>query len=282
MTIFALMPVFNRVEMTKKMLEDLATQVVDEALSIIVIDDGSFDGTGEFLKTRSELTVLKGDGALWWGGAVDAGITHVLSRADDSDWILLINNDTRVQPDFVQSLLDVARAHAPAAVGSVLREDVPPHRLLSVGPLINAQNVSISDVLSVASRCRQLEAENSVEVDALSGRGALFPVKSLRVVGGMRKSWLPHYLADYELAVRVKKAGWRLLVAFSAVTYSKPEFGNSYRGETLLQRYFSRRSPSYLPAQLRFWWVAGNAWQRLTLPLRIGVLMLYRILYKKS
>jgi len=89
-----------------------------------------------------------------------------------------------------------------------------------------------------------------------------------------RPRFLPHYLADYELSVRIRRQGWRLLVARDGVVYSKNEFGNSARPASLWRRLLSRRSPDYLPALLLFWWGASNWPQRLTLPLRLPILAL--------
>lgn len=268
MTVHALMPVFNRLEMTRTMLECLRQQVLDEPLRITVVDDGSTDGTDEFLKSQGDVTTLKGDGNLWWGGGIDLGLRHLFGIAAADDWVLFVNNDTELHSDFVQQLLYAARRLAPAAVGSVIRDVRPPHRLLSIGPRIDAWGLGVQDVLS--AKVGDVSSDEEVtRVDALSGRGVLFPVAALRAVQGMHPWWVPHYLADYELAVRVQAAGWGLYVCNAAAVYSSEEFGVHYRGRNIKERFFSVRSPTYLPAVLRFWWEASSGWQRLTLPFRI-------------
>lgn len=268
MTVHALMPVFNRLEMTRSMLACLRQQALDEPLRITVVDDGSTDGTGDFLESQPDVTTLKGDGNLWWGGGIDLGLRHILPSAAPDDWVLFINNDTELRPEFVQQLLNVARRHAPAAVGSVIRDIKPPHRLLSIGPQIDAWRLGVKDILD-AEIGGAIGHEAVTHADALSGRGVLFPVAALKAVGGMRPGWLPHYLADYELAVRVRAAGWRLYICNAAAVFSPEEFGVHYRGKNIKERFFSVRSPTYLPAVVRFWWEASNGWQRLSLPFRI-------------
>lgn len=281
MTVHVLMPVFNRLAMTQSMLECLRAQQTYEPLSLIVIDDGSTDGTGEFLRSQADVTVLQGDGSLWWGGAIDLGLQHVLEKAMTDDWVLFVNNDTYIQPDFVQGLLNIARQHAPAAVGSAIRDLLPPHQLLSIGPSIDPWYFQVGDVFDTCGQ-RADASHEVVAVDALSGRGVLYPVAALRAVGGMRSRWLPHYLADYELAVRVRAAGWRLLVSPSVSVQSREDYGNTYRGATLLERLFLVRSPSYLPALIRFWWIASNGWGKFTLPWRLLAFALFPRLRKKS
>jgi GT2 family glycosyltransferase len=281
MTVYVLMPVFNRAEMTESMLKCLHAQQLDEPLTIIVVDDGSTDGTAELLRQHADVNVLKGDGSLWWGGAIDLGLRYIFTRATADDWILFVNNDTVIDTNFVQTLLSTAREHAPAAVGSVIRDIDAPHSLLSVGPKINAWRFRVSDAIDALSK-NQISAGGVVNVDALSGRGVLFPVAALRAVDGLRPGWLPHYLADYEVAARVRRAGWRLIVNMGSPVYSKHEYGNSFRSTTLRERLFSPRSPAYLPARFLFWWSASNILQRITFPLRAAGYILVAAIRAKT
>jgi len=265
-TIHALIPVFNRLAMTRSMIHQLRNQVLDEDLTITVIDDGSTDGTAEFLSEQSDVQTITGDGNLWWGGAICLGLRHVLRNAPDNDWVMFVNNDTEIRADFVQRLLDAARVHAPAAVGSVVRDIKPPHNLILIGPRVDSWRFLVEDVGE-----SHIAADAVVAVDALSGRGVIYPVAALKSVGGVRPRWLPHYLSDYELSLRVRAQGWRLFVAADAAVYSTKEFGSSYRPKNLREKFFSVRSPIYLPAQVSFWWQASGFWGRVTLPFRLVV-----------
>jgi GT2 family glycosyltransferase len=229
-------------------------QVLDEPLRIIVINDGSTDGTAEYLAAQTDVTVLNGDGNLWWAGAIDLGLKQGLANAPATDWVAFVNNDTRFGPNFLQSLLDAARANAPAAVGSVICDEQAPEMLLSIGPIVHPWRLAVYDKLS--SPRRQDPSQPVHEVDALSGRGTFYPLAAIRAAGGMRPRLLPHYLADYELAARVRRAGYRLIVSEKAVTFSENDFGNSREFTSRWQVYFSSRSPRYFPALTCFWWSA--------------------------
>jgi GT2 family glycosyltransferase len=187
----------------------------------------------------------------------------VLQDSHPSDWILLVNNDTQFAADFVQRLLDTARAHAPAAVGSVICDEAAPDRLLSIGAVFDTWRLRVRDKLE-QERPRD-SAKGPHSVDALSGRGTLYPLAAFRIAGTMKPVWLPHYLADYELAVRVRKAGFRLLVCEDAAILSADEFGNAYQPSSLRDKFFAVRSAYYLPAVLAFWWRASSLLERFTL-----------------
>lgn len=285
MTVHALMPVHNRLEMTRRFLECLRLQAVDEHLNVIVIDDGSSDGSGEFLSQQPAVTVLTGDGSLWWGGGIELGLRHALAIARPEDWVLFANNDTEIERDFLQRLLDSARRHAPAAVGSVIRDVDPPHGVLSVGASVDPWRFVVRDRVDsheAGGHGGRVSDDHLHDVDALSGRGVLFPVSAFRAAGTMRARWLPHYFADYELSLRVRRAGYRLLVDDRAAVLSKSDYGSTRRPESLRGRYLSANSPGYLPAKAVFWWEASNWPQRLTIPLRIVLFGIFPGLRRKT
>lgn len=273
MTVHVVIPVFNRLAMTRALVDCLRRQQVDQPLHLLVVNDGSSDGTAAWLATQAGITVLDGDGTLFWGGAIDLAMKHLMRHASASDWVLFMNNDTYVADDFVQTLLNVAQAHAPAAVGSVIRDEAQPECLLSIGARIDAWRIRTEDLLDIRDPGHPWP--EAIEVDALSGRGVLFPLESLRAAGGMRPRALPHYLADYELSLRVRARGWRLLVATAAAVLSAPEYGNMRLARTWCERLLSVRSPFYLPALATFWWEASNWPQRLTIPARVLLFALF-------
>lgn len=272
MTLHVVVPVFNRLAKTQMLVGCLRKQRLNQPMRICVVDDGSTDGTANWLAGQRDIETLNGDGSLFWGGGVDLAFKHLKARASSDDWVLLMNNDTTVTEDFAQKLLDIAQHNAPAAVGCIVRgtEDAAP--VLSVGVAIDAWRFLTTDLLT---KCPTLAYENKdyLEVEALSGRGVLYPYAAISRVGGMRPKLLPHYFADYELSMRVRKSGWRLLVAQNEHVYSEPDFGSGARAANAREKFFNIRSPSYLPAVVLFWWEASTWLQRVSLPIRLLLLL---------
>ncbi len=269
MKIFAIIPVHNRISHTRGILQSLRKQTARENICIIVVDDGSTDGTAAYLQAQEDVVTLRGDGGLWWAGAVELGVQRALASAADEDFILLLNDDTTFDQAYVGGLVDVYRSNPGSLVGSVLHEVGSTPSLVSIGPRINLNRVAIWDRLSELSAEEMCPPAPTYEVDALAGRGTLVPVYAMRKFGTLRSRLLPHYLADYEFSIRMKKNGMKLLVSSRAQVWSSPVYGNGGERFSGISKYFSRGSPKNLLNILMFYMLAGNLLQRMTAPMRV-------------
>ena len=69
--IYIIIPVHNRKALTLVCLENLKTNVDLQKYQVIVVVDGSSDRTAEEVaENYPEVTILEGDGNLWWTGAI--------------------------------------------------------------------------------------------------------------------------------------------------------------------------------------------------------------------
>jgi GT2 family glycosyltransferase len=270
MRVFVLIPVFNRLTQTQRVVEALKQQTLVKHLIIIIINDGSTDGTHEYLTRESGIIGLAGDGNLWWAGAIQKGLEYVRNQQPSkTDYVLFLNNDVWFDKAYIETLIAVSQAHEDAAVGSVIYDTSKNPQLTSLGPRVNINRVAVWDVLSELSDTERRHPKSIYSVDALSGRGTLYPVFLFQRFGEMRPRLLPHYYADYEVAMRFRRGGVRLLVPPTAVVYSESEFGNDISSLGWWTRHFSRRSSSNLIHKTVFYLLVGSPIQRMTAPLRL-------------
>src|SRR5258705_1835881 len=91
-SIYIIIPVHNRKEFTRNCLYSLERQT-RPCHQIIVVDDGSTDGTSEMLaKEFPGVIVLSGDGSLFWTAAINLGVRLALTLG--AEYVLTLNNDT--------------------------------------------------------------------------------------------------------------------------------------------------------------------------------------------
>jgi hypothetical protein len=143
------------------------------------------------------------------------GIEYSLrhSRHDD-DMLLMMNNDTLIDPHYVATLIRVSQEHN-AAVGGVIVDSADPSRVLDAGEFIDWGTYSFP-VKTVRK-----EGETYVDgVDLLSGRGTLVPLSMVRAAGNVNGTRFPHYIADCEFFSRLKRKGFRLGVTWEAAIRS--------------------------------------------------------------
>lgn len=265
--VFVIIPVHNRLEYTRECLASLLGQTCND-YHVVVVDDGSTDGTHAALEAdHSGVTPLWGDGDLWWTGAMNRGVNWVLSRANADDCILALNNDTGVPPDYLQTLVALAKQHPRALIGSVAVSWDDHERIVDGGVRIDwrtTRSYSPAEGLTRSDALRQLG--DSVPVSVLSGRGTLIPVQAFQEVGLYDQRRLPHYAADWEFARRAQRAGFELIMSYAAPVYSheratglNPSTQRLSAGE-FMSAYLSRRSPHNLAARITFARLCAEPW----------------------
>lgn len=258
-TVFVIIPVHDRLGFTRACLSSLRQQSFGE-FTVVVVDDGSTDGTRAALEADyPEVTLLAGDGDLWWTGAMNRGLEWVLPRADRGDHVLTLNNDTRLPADYLDTLLALSVRHPNALVGSVAVSSDDPERIVDGGVCIDwrtARSTSPAKGLTWSQAVEHLA--EAVPVSVLSGRGTLIPVEAFRRVGLYDQRRLPHYGADWEFARRAQRSGLQLLISYSARVFSH-EGATGLRPSTqalsfsdFLRAFVDLRSPNNLRCRWNF------------------------------
>lgn len=100
MKVTVVIPNYNGKSFLKDCMESLKNQTYKD-FSVLVVDNASKDGSVEFLRTEyPETQVLSLDKNYGFSGAVNEGI-----KRSDTPYVILLNNDTAADKDFVGSLV---------------------------------------------------------------------------------------------------------------------------------------------------------------------------------
>jgi GT2 family glycosyltransferase/glycosyltransferase involved in cell wall biosynthesis/tetratricopeptide (TPR) repeat protein len=114
-----IIPTFNKLSLTRQCLTSLRANTPAPAHEVIVVDNGSADGTVEFLK--SEQTAGRLRAILNAENAGFAKACNQGARAAQGRFLVFLNNDTEVQSGWLAPLFSLAETDSSvAAVGSKL------------------------------------------------------------------------------------------------------------------------------------------------------------------
>jgi GT2 family glycosyltransferase len=249
-------PVHNRRDLTLqclRSLSDMNSAGID--LQIIVVDDGSTDGTADAVRYEfPEVVILPGDGKLWYAGGTNMGIRTAMESG--AEYVLAINDDSVVHPEFLQLMLACARSNPKSVVGALLIPWDRPDRVFQVGARWDTwyggwRHMQELDAGAVPAR--------AWAVEVLAGNCVLLPAEAIRHVGLMDEFRFPHHFADAEYTVRMRRAGWHLLIEPRARVFCQPNtplipMGDLRPAVLLRELFLEPRSPRSLVHQFKTRW----------------------------
>jgi GT2 family glycosyltransferase len=226
-------PVHNRKKFTEACLVSLREQTT-KATYIIIVDDGSTDGTSEMIRQQfPEVIVLQGNGQLFWTAAVNLGIRLALSFS--VDYVMTLNNDTVASPDFIEKMMAKAK---PDILLGALDIDSDTRKPYYGGEIFNWRTGSSRYLLD---ELKPEEQKGLHEVSLFPGRGLLIPRAVFDRIGLFEEKRLPHYLADYDFTQLARKSGFKVFCNYDALLYTYPSEGGDHkiRNKKSLTAYFN-------------------------------------------
>ncbi|MGF1479789.1 MAG: glycosyltransferase family 2 protein [Cyanophyceae cyanobacterium] len=233
--IYIILPVHNRRELTQGFVDCLLAQT-ETNYHLILVDDGSTDGTEEMVRNRvRSLTVIKGQGDWWWAGSLQQGINWLKNRAvPPSDLVLTINDDVTFGPDFLAKAAEILK-HQPRTLLLAQAFSKQSGRLLTTG--VHADLKRLTFDLSPASE----------EINCLPTRGLFVRSVDLMEIGNFYPRLLPHYLSDYEFTIRAHRRGLTLTTSSELKLWVNEATTGFFQSENggfgkFIRQYFSNKS----------------------------------------
>ncbi len=197
--IYILIPVHNRKSTTLTCLERLQQQGSLDRYHIVVIDDGSTDGTSEAIAQHyPDVNILSGNGNLWWTGAIVMGMKFAMAQG--AKYLIWLNDDTLPEEGTMERLI-TACIHDPKTIASAqCYEDDTFQKGTFGGQHVNRRKLY--------AECQTTGFGKETVYDGLNGNLVCFSRSLVERLGYPNQKWMPHGWADFIYTFEAKKAGF--------------------------------------------------------------------------
>jgi peptidoglycan-N-acetylglucosamine deacetylase len=200
-TIAAVIPAFNEETVICNSIRALLASRARK-FKIIVVDDGSSDGTADIVRSTfadtSRVVVLTKPNEGKWA-ALNYGIAHA-----DAEIIITLDADTLFEPDAIPLLV---RHFTDAAVGAVAGSAVVGNRINLITRFQALEYVTNQNLDR-----RALEIVNGIPV--IPGAIGAWRSSAVQTIGGFHSDTLAE---DADATIRLERAGWKVLCEPGAV-----------------------------------------------------------------
>jgi GT2 family glycosyltransferase len=186
---------------------------------ILVVDNGSTDGSfGRIKAAHPGIEMMSTHKNLGYTGGVNICIE--LAKARLPEYIMVLNNDTLVEPDFLNYLVQALELHhsAAAASGTILAEHDRETIWYAGGKMIPWRGLAVH--CRKGSKLDRTKLGFVRKVTFVTGCMILFRT-SMIDVAGLEDERFFMYLDDIELSFRIQKRGLDLLYVPESVIYHK-------------------------------------------------------------
>ena len=255
--IFIVIPVFNRIELTKNCLYSLSRQTYKN-YEIIVVDDNSSDGTyGIISRDFQDVTLLKGDGNLWWTGGTNIGVKYALKTAQNNDYVLTLNNDTKVYPAYLEHIISTSFKNPKSIIGSLCVHMDNPKLIDTSGFIMDWQNCSSRYVKRPGVQ-RNPELTGVRQITHTCGKGVLIPIQVFKKIGLFDQQHFPHYHADSAFTLKAHLNGFNVLLDYDSIVLSNVKTGGITGKKprpsliVFIKSLFIMKSPNQIKTRVNF------------------------------
>ncbi len=248
-SVFVIIPVHNRKSITLSCLASLAQNRDLERYFVVIVDDGSTDGTEQAIyDSYPEITVLHGDGSLWWTGAIARGMKYAIQQG--AEYIIWLNDDCIPYPNTLSLLVEFCRSHPDAIAGAA-------------GYL--AELNCLHETGAQGRKRVAAKPGEVVAVNEMSGHCVCIPGSVIAQVGFPDMKRFPHYHGDSMYILKATRSGFPAYIVGDAridhkgIIKSKVQdfLNGSKVGRSPITEFkmlfLSKKSFYYLPTQFFYY-----------------------------
>ena len=217
---------------------------------IIVVDNGSSDGTAEAVRERfPNVELIVNERNLGFQGGFNVGMRRALDTG--ADFVFVMNNDTTVQPDILGELIKYATPPDVGMLSPKIYYFAEPDRIWTVGG--DRHPITFEMIHKGEGQLDRGQWDQVLERDYLVGCAMLMKRSLLEQIGLFDTGYHPIYYEDVDMCVRAQQAGYRLLMVPGAKMWHKVS-ASSGGFDSPRQRYLmARHSVRFFRKYIRGW-----------------------------
>ncbi len=237
---------------------DSLSRCTYQKATTIVIDNGSTDGSVSAIRAaHPHVPIFERKENLGFAGGNNIGISWALGKP--FDWILLLNNDTTVAPDFLEAFLKTAKEHTDAKIfGAKLLRYADPTRIDHLGGRWNPL-IAGFESLSLGQPDQPFESQ---PVDYVCGAALLMHRSVPETIGLLEPNFFLFW-EETDYCFRARRKGFGVRTAPQANVWHK--VSASFSGGKPHTQYF--------------WWRSRLLWLQRNLPYAERQQILQQVVY---
>lgn len=184
----------------------------------IVLDNGSTDDSVEVIqRAYPGLSIIRNGKNMGFAGGNNPGICQALEQG--ADYVLLLNNDTEVAPDFLDQLVSTVNANPKTGIASAkIYYFSEPDRLWFAGGKVDywtGSTLHMGDLEKDEGQYDQV-----ADTDFVSGCAMLIKRDVIEKIGLLYEPFFLYY-EDSDFCSRAKRASYRIILAPKAKVWHK-------------------------------------------------------------
>ncbi len=208
----------------KELLEEYLPSVVEASekhpgnVEIIIVENGSSDGTVPFLnETFPAVRILQNSTNLGFGKAVNRGV-----RESSYPLVLLLNNDIRVEPDFIAPLVKHF-TYAENLFAVVAASMVQSEEKGLINESLTTPSFKMNHLQAYQPMVHTPEKTYTYPVTCFhaSGGFSLISKEKFLALGGFDDIFSPFYYEDIDLSYQAWKRGWEIIYEPESIVYHR-------------------------------------------------------------
>lgn len=206
-------PVFNKVDYTRKCIESVTQNTPDICYELVFVDNASSDETPAYLKSlRGNTKIITNENNVGFTQACNQG-----ARIAEGEYVVFLNNDTEPQEGWLKSLIDLARSDEHIGIaGSKLV--YPDGRLQEAGGIVFSDGQGWN--YGRLDDPDKPDYSYVREVDYVSGASMLVRRDLLEKLNYFDERYSPGYYEDTDLCFGARSLNYRVVFCpFSRVIH---------------------------------------------------------------